>query len=70
MEDDLRTFRLVVASIVTVVWATTYLAAVLYPDKIHAPAELSAPMLAVVTWALGAETLRTFRIVRRNGNDA
>lgn len=48
--------QIAVACIVALVWAVVYLAAVFNPN-LHAPPELSAVMLGVVTWLFG----RAFR---------
>jgi hypothetical protein len=48
--------RILIASLVAVVWAVVYLASVFNPS-VNAPPELSGVMLAVVTWLFG----RAFR---------
>lgn len=48
--------RILIASLVALVWAVVYLASVFNPD-VNAPPELSGVMLAVVTWLFG----RAFR---------
>lgn len=46
--------RIGIAILVTIVWAVVYLAAV-FSHRYTAPPELSAVMLAVVTWLFGTE---------------
>jgi hypothetical protein len=55
--------RMVVAVLVTLVWASVYLADVL-SETFSAPPEISAPMLAVVAWLFGVEVRKA---VRNNG---
>lgn len=52
--DPMSVVRIALAIIVTAMWATVYTADVL-SDTFSAPPEISAPMLAVITWAFGSE---------------
>lgn len=56
--------RILVASLVAVVWAVVYLASVLNP-AVSAPPELSGVMLAVVTWLFGREFRDRFQEQRK-----
>lgn len=55
--------RIVIAIVVTVVWATAYLAPY-FGDAGTPPPELSGVMVGVVAWALGSETKRRLARVR------
>lgn len=62
--DSMSVMRIAIAVIVTAMWATVYTADVL-SETFSAPPEISAPMLAVVTWAFGAEIRK--QIKKNNG---
>lgn len=53
--------RIGIAMLVAVVWAVVYLAAVFSGGRFGAPPELSAVMLAVVTWLFGTELRKQVR---------
>lgn len=53
--------RIAVAILITLVWAVVYLASVFSYGRINAPPEISAVMLAVVTWLFGTELRRSLR---------
>lgn len=56
--------RIVIAVVITMIWAAVYTADVV-SSTFAAPPEVSGPMLAVVTWLFGAEIRKQ---VKRNGN--
>lgn len=63
--DTMSVIRITLAIVVTAMWATVYTADVL-SESFSAPPEISAPMLAVVTWAFGSEIRK--QIHKKNGN--
>lgn len=58
--------RIVIATLVAIVWAVVYLASVFVPT-VNAPPELSAVMLAVVSWLFGSAFREGFK---RSARDA
>lgn len=59
-----RGLRLIVAAIITFVWAVAYIVSVVHPAT-HPPPEISTVMIIVVTWLFAAEAGK----FRKNGSD-
>lgn len=64
----MQVLRIGIALVVMAVWVATY-GKYLVSGGVSPPAELSALMLAVVTWALGADVRDAITARRRNDGD-
>lgn len=66
--DTMSVLRIALAIIVTAMWATVYTADVL-SETFSAPPEISAPMLAVITWAFGSEIRKQLNQKKNGGGN-